>query len=123
MIKRSWASDAHFKTMTTQNHPELAKALEKGDNKEIGKIIGKKMTEQMEAQKKEQERRIKLMNADPNDEAAQKEIEEMIRKEMVNNNYLTAQEQFPEFFGQITMIYVDVKVNKHPIQAFVDSGA
>jgi DNA damage-inducible protein 1 len=69
----------------------------------------------MEAQRKEQERRIKLMNADPNDEEAQKEIEEMIRKEMVNQNYLTAQEQFPEFFGQITMLYVNVKVNKHPI--------
>ena len=55
------------------------------------------------------------MNADPNDEEAQKEIEEMIRKEMVNQNYLTAQEQFPEFFGQITMLYVNVKVNKHPI--------
>lgn len=36
---------------------------------------------------------------------------------------MTAQEQFPEFFGQICMLYVDVKVNKKPIQAFVDSGA
>ena len=41
---------------------------------------------------------------------------------MVAKNYATAQEQFPEFFGQICMLYIDVTVNKTPIQAFVDSG-
>lgn len=65
----------------------------------------------------------KLMNADPNDADAQKAIEEEIKKGLIQKNYMTAQEQFPEFFGQITMLYVDVKVNKRPIQAFVDSGA
>jgi len=42
---------------------------------------------------------------------------------MIDKNYATAQEQFPEFFGSITMLYIDVEVNKTPIQAFVDSGA
>lgn len=42
---------------------------------------------------------------------------------MINKNFETAKEQFPEFFGNITMLYVDVKVNGNPIQAFVDSGA
>lgn len=42
---------------------------------------------------------------------------------MVNQNYEMAQENFPEFFGQITMLYIDAKVNGVPIQAFVDSGA
>jgi DNA damage-inducible protein 1 len=42
---------------------------------------------------------------------------------MIHKNYTTAQEQFPEFFGSITMLYIDVKVNNWPIQAFVDSGA
>ena len=63
------------------------------------------------------------MNADPNDLEAQKEIEELIKKDMVNNNHSMAQEMYPEFFGQVTMLYVDVLVNKVPIQAFVDSGA
>lgn len=57
------------------------------------------MTAMFEARKKEQEKMAKLMNADPNDMEAQKEIEEIIRKDLVNQNYMTAQEQFPEFFG------------------------
>ena len=65
----------------------------------------------------------RLRNADPNDAEAQKMIEEEIKKDLINQNYLTAQEKFPEFFGEITMLYVNVKVNKNPVQAFVDSGA
>lgn len=50
-------------------------------------------------------------------------IEEEIRRKMVDENYEMAQENFPEFFGQITMLYINCKVNGQEIQAFVDSGA
>lgn len=97
------------------NNPELGAALESGDQRLLEKIVGEKLKAQMEAQRKEQERMAKLMNADPNDAEAQKAIEEEIRKGLVKSNYDTAQEQFPEFFGQICMLYVDVCVNKKPI--------
>jgi hypothetical protein len=45
------------------------------------------MKKQLELKRKEMEKQKRLMNADPNDEAAQKEIEEEIRREMVNQNY------------------------------------
>lgn len=34
----------------------------------------------------------RLMNADPNDPEAQKQIEEQIKNELINQNYQTAQE-------------------------------
>lgn len=60
--------------------PELYKALEEGNDNELFKIIGDRMKEQMLKNRKEQERKLKLLNADPNDAEAQKQIEEEIRK-------------------------------------------
>lgn len=66
---------------------------------------------------------LRLQNADPNDAEAQKQIEEEIRKNLIERNYQSAMENCPEFFGQITMLYIETKVNNNPVQAFVDSGA
>ena len=66
---------------------------------------------------------MRLRNADPNDADAQKMIEEEIRKHTIEANLQNAMEKHPEFFAQVTMLYVDVKVNGNPVQAFVDSGA
>jgi len=66
---------------------------------------------------------VRLHNADPNDTEAQKMIEEEIRKKMIQTEYETAMEKNPEFFGNVTMLYIDTQVNGSPVQAFVDSGA
>ncbi len=50
-------------------------------------------------------------------------IEDEIRKQMIQTDYETALENNPEFFGNVTMLYIDTHVNGHPVQAFVDSGA
>ena len=75
-IQQIWANDPPQRTFLKNNSPELAAALEKGERKAIEKIVGEKLKIQMEEKKKEQERMARLMNADPNDPEAQKQIEE-----------------------------------------------
>jgi len=71
----------------------------------------------------EQFNRINKLNADPFSLEAQQAIEEEIRMQGVNENLEFANEYLPEVFGSVTMLYIEININKHAIQAFVDSGA
>lgn len=53
----------------------------------------------------------------------QKMLEERINQQNIDKNLEFAQEYVPEVFGQIHMLYINAKINKNPIQAFVDTGA
>jgi DNA damage-inducible protein 1 len=49
--------------------------------------------------------------------------EERVRIEAVMENFEIAMERNPESFGQVCMLFVEAKINNHPVTAFVDSGA
>ena len=98
--------------------PKLGHAVAAEDDIQIGEIIGERMEKLMEHDRKEMEKQNRLNNADPIDQATQKEIEEILRLNLFGGNF-----EVPEFFGSVTMLYIPAKVNGYNIQAFVDSGA
>ena len=53
----------------------------------------------------------------------QKRIEQQIKQQHVHESYEKAMEYNPESFVPVEMLYVDCALNKHAIQAFIDTGA
>lgn len=76
----------------------------------------------IETETKEQEM-TKRLQKDPLDAEANKYFGKKIRKENVEAQYRQMMEEYPESLGRILMLYIEVEVNSHHIQAFVDSGA
>lgn len=98
------------------NNPSMAAALEKSQE-EFTRYINEQQRLKMEEQE-----RLKRVLANPFDEDAQRLIAEEIRKQNVEKNMEAAMEYHPESFGQVSMLYINCKVNGHPVKAFIDSG-
>jgi len=103
-----------------QTYPELVEALQ---SPERFATLFKQQQERARQAEFERMRAIQALNADPFDIDAQTKIEEAIRQEAIMENMEHALEYSPEAFGRVTMLYVPVEVNSHPVKAFVDSGA
>lgn len=101
------------------NNPPLAEAAESRDVERFSQVL----LRQHQARQAEQLRRMRLLTADQNDPEVQRMIEDEIRQSQVDTNMEEAMEYHPENFGSVTMLYINCKVNGHPIKAFVDSGA
>ncbi|XP_035228386.1 protein DDI1 homolog 2-like [Stegodyphus dumicola] len=106
-------------TLLKQNNPRLADAFLSGNKELFGEVLNIQLAEKSEREMK----RIQIMNADPFDPEAQRLIAEEIRQDNVDSNMEAAIEYHPESFGQVTMLYINCKVNGHPVRAFIDSGA
>lgn len=102
-----------------QSNPRLAEALLSGDREQFKEVLQK----QWEVKAERERKRIQMMNADPFDLEAQRLIAEEIRQDNIDSNMEAAIEHHPESFGQVIMLYINCKVNGHPVKAFIDSGA
>jgi len=96
----------------------LADAMDAND---IDKVA--RMLEEQDAKKREEDARLARAEANPQDPENQRYLEERIRQQNVEESFIEAQENFPEMFGTVVMLYIDVKVNGVRVKAFVDSGA
>ncbi|KAI7501248.1 hypothetical protein KC347_g9229 [Hortaea werneckii] len=103
-----------------EQRPALAEAI--NDSNRFREVWMEMIREDQDRERERMEQ-MRLLNEDPFNVEAQAKIEEMIRQEQVQNNLQFAYEHNPEVFGRVTMLYIPVEVNRHPVKAFVDSGA
>ncbi|KAM5319538.1 protein DDI1 homolog 1 [Glossophaga mutica] len=119
LIRSMLLSNPHDLSLLKIRNPPLAGALLSGNLETFSQVL---MDQQRENALREQER-LHLYCADPCDLEAQAKIEEEIRQQNIEENMNIAIEVAPESFGQVVMLYINCKVNGHPLKAFVDSGA
>jgi DNA damage-inducible protein 1 len=119
LIRSRLLSNPHDLSLLKERNPVLAEALLSGNLDTFSQVL---MEQQRERTLREQER-LRLYTADPFDREAQAKIEEEIRQQNIEENMNIAMEEVPESFGQVAMLYINCKVNGHPLKAFVDSGA
>ncbi|XP_021483932.1 protein DDI1 homolog 1 [Meriones unguiculatus] len=119
LIRSMLLSNPHDLSLLKERNPALAEALLSGNLETFSQVL---MEQQRERALREQEM-FRLYSADPFDQEAQAKIEEEIRQQNIEENMNIAMEEAPESFGQVAMLYINCKVNGHPLKAFVDSGA
>uniref|UniRef100_A0A8C6D4E1 Ubiquitin-like domain-containing protein n=1 Tax=Moschus moschiferus TaxID=68415 RepID=A0A8C6D4E1_MOSMO len=112
-------ANPHELSLLKERNPPLADAPLSGDLERFSRVL---VEQQQDRPWREQER-IRLFSADPFDLEAQAKIEEDIRQQNFEENMTIAMEGAPESFGQVVMLYINCKVNGHPVKAVVDSGA
>lgn len=59
----------------------------------------------------------------PDDPANKKRITELIDQQAIDEQLRNAYEYTPEVFTTVSMLYVNLEINGHPVKAFVDTGA
>jgi len=121
-IKQQFQSSPNDLNNLRHQNPELYEAIQNSDINVLVEHV-KKFHEQKKAKQAAHLERLRKLEEDPFNPENQRLIEEEIRQKNIDENLDFAQEYTPEVFGSVTMLYVDAKINGHPIQAFVDSGA
>lgn len=116
-IRTMFLNDPHQLSLLKERNPELADAI--NNPAKFAEILGKQRQEMSQRNMQ----RIRTMNADIFDAEAQREIAEEIRMSNINQNMEAAMEYSPESFARVIMLYINCKLNGHPVKAFVDSGA
>lgn len=111
------------------HRPELADRLRGKSELEATSIWREELTKgsirgamaQTERRLREENMKKKLKD-DQNDPEAKAYFQKEESKKLIEVQYRNVLENYPESMGKILMLYIDCRVNGHPIQAFVDSG-
>jgi len=121
MMRLQLLGDPELMRQLREKQPDLAAAAS-SDPAQFARLL-RQTHQRLQETEIAHHREVETLNADPFDVEAQRRIEEAIRHQAVMENLQHAMEYSPEFFGKVTMLYIQVEVNGTPIKAFVDSGA
>ena len=97
-------ADPSQRAIFRERWPSLAQALDSGDTNKAAKLL-----EDHWKAKKEEDERLRRAEANPEDPENQKYLEERIRQQNVDQSLMEAQENFPEMFGTVVMLYIECK--------------
>nr|CAB3236637.1 protein DDI1 homolog 2-like [Phallusia mammillata] len=112
-------NNPHDLALLKERNPAFAESIENGDFTKITEQLQKIR----EANEKDAQEKIRLLNSDPMDLEVQQKIAEEIERKNIEENMNMAIEEAPESFGQVVMLWINLKVNGHYVKAFVDTGA
>ncbi|RWS25028.1 protein DDI1 2-like isoform X3 [Leptotrombidium deliense] len=117
-IRNMLLSNPEQLSLLRQNNPPLAAALDAGSAQ-----FERVLKEQQKMREERERQKLRMLQADPFDSEAQRLIDEEIKRKNIDSNMEAAMEYHPESYGQVTMLYINCKVNGYPVKAFIDSGA
>ncbi|KAI9726609.1 MAG: DNA damage-inducible protein 1 [Chrysothrix sp. TS-e1954] len=114
-VRQRFLSEPSTHAELRQRAPELFAAL--NDSTRFAQLFA-----QLEGSRRAQAAELQRLNEDINPENQEKVLE-MIRRENLEREMDVVMRDHPELLTRVTMLYISLTVNGHPVKAFVDSGA
>ena len=114
-IRQRFLSEPAARSELSSRAPELAASI--NDPARFRELFT-----QADSNRRAQAAELQRLNEDINSENQEKVLE-MIRRENLEKEMDIVMRDHPELMTRVTMLYISLTVNGHPVKAFVDSGA